>query len=138
MIKGTAGRCAIATVPQPERPKRKKKLFLTRLEPTTTSPEIEKYLMTTAKLEYVKVFQLKTKHQSYSSFCIVVNENEFTQIKSPAIWPEHTLCSEYLGPLFKDRLLKLDEDENDFALVRRSMEKEPQNTIEEPTANHIF
>jgi hypothetical protein len=119
---GKASGSTLAAITPPERPPRRKKLFLSRLRPEINSAAVKRHVESNITIDAVDVFQLKTKRSEYASFCVVVNEVDFEKINDPVLWPENSIYCEYFGPLFKDRLLQPEEDPKDFAFQRSRME----------------
>lgn len=83
---------------------RKRALFVSRFSASVSCDSV-KELLSGLQLSSLEVKQLKTKHPSYSSFYISVNESDLPAVNSPDVWPVGVLISPFYGSP-KGRLLK--------------------------------
>lgn len=77
----------------------KKELFITRLDPETTSDDIEKFLLNDLNLTYAKCTKLKTKFDTYSSFHAYIETDEFHLVNHEDVWPDGILVKPFFGKL---------------------------------------
>ncbi|KAF6207679.1 hypothetical protein GE061_016126 [Apolygus lucorum] len=73
-----------------------KRVFVSRLDPSLTSLEIKSHLQTNATI-FRGCIQLKTKYDSYSSFCVECGEEDFEALMSPDLWPRDSIIAEFRG-----------------------------------------
>lgn len=87
----------------------KKELFVTRLDPTTTTQDLDNYLLNNLKLglNSFKCNKLKTKYDTYSSFHLLIDSNDYEKVLHEDVWPEGIL----IKPFFKKE--KISESKND-------------------------
>ncbi|KAJ4447521.1 hypothetical protein ANN_09528 [Periplaneta americana] len=71
---------------------RNKVFFVRRFAPDVTESEINQYLRS-HKLKPIKVTRLKTKHDSYASFQVEIDEQNFGSVFSAECWPEGCFVS---------------------------------------------
>jgi hypothetical protein len=107
--KSTDTNTELATVQRLPRIKYKA-MFVTGFLPSVTADAITAHLRGKVDVPELRVLRLKTRHQSYNSFHVSVEESAFSKINSPDIWPTECLFSEFFGRLFVD-LLHPDEKE---------------------------
>lgn len=67
-----------------------KAVFVTKLVPSTTSAQVFAHLFGLGTAPIV-CKRLKTKHDSYASFYVAVDDACFQRLKDPALWPRHCL-----------------------------------------------
>ncbi|KAI5735128.1 hypothetical protein M8J77_014587 [Diaphorina citri] len=90
--------------------------FATRLSPSITADELANDLLKdVADLTSVKCCKLKTKHHSYSSFHVVVPEEQKQLVSCDAAWPEGAFVKEFSGRLLQSYVLEsFDSSTNEF------------------------
>jgi hypothetical protein len=83
-------------------------LFVTRFDACVTNNEIIDYLKENGNLSPLNCVKLKTKFPGYSSFYILVNQNEYDLIANPSFWPEGVLYTQFYGKLKEDTVIHKD------------------------------
>ena len=91
---GTSGRGNLKVVPP--RFTRVKRIFVSRLAPSTSEQNIKEFLSNELKID-VNCIKLKTKHESYASFCIEANEEHYEALVSPDLWDAGVLLFPFFG-----------------------------------------
>ena len=86
-----------------KKPPRSKAIFVTRLAPGTSQNLIENHLKSNIKIPTAICSKLKTKHDTYSSFHISVEESDIDKIMDPNSWPEGALLTTYFGKLNEEQ-----------------------------------
>lgn len=76
-----------------------KELFVSRLDPTTSTQDLEKFVLTSFNLKSLKCTKLKTKYVSYASFHLLIDSEDFNKIHHEDLWPEGVLVKPFLGRL---------------------------------------
>ena len=69
-------------------------VFVSRLSPSTSVNNLQDYVLNKAKLR-VKCFQLKSRHDSYKSFRIIVSDEHRDRLLVPTIWPQHVVVRQF-------------------------------------------
>lgn len=110
-LRGTRLSSSLRTVVKTQ----KKAFFITRLDPGTQPGEIERFLKDEFSIEFVVCTRLRTKFDSYSSFHVLVNKNDFDKLNHDEVWPEGILATPYLGQLKNEKKYTFnnDNDNND-------------------------
>lgn len=80
------------------RPRPPKAMFLTKLRPSTTSAQVAKHLCSVGAVP-IMCKRLKTRHDSYASFYVAVDDVCFEKLRDPALWPRHCLFKPFRGEL---------------------------------------
>lgn len=93
---------------------KRKALFVSRFSATVSCDNL-KELLNGLHLPSLEIKQLKTKHPSYSSFYISVNESDFSSINSPEVWPVGVLISPFYGSP-KGRIIEPSQPPEDGAV----------------------
>jgi hypothetical protein len=92
--------CSLKTVPAFGRSnnssKQVKKIFVSRFPPDTTEVQIGSHILESAGVE-IKATKLKTKRDTYSSFCIEAEPSKYEPLMDPGVWPMGTLIMPFLG-----------------------------------------
>jgi hypothetical protein len=83
---------------------RSKALFVSRFSPEVTADDVCKTLKEQLSLKKLVCTRLKTKFSTYSSFHILVNEDEFSLINDAGVWPSGCLIAPYYGKLTPDQI----------------------------------
>lgn len=88
--------------------------FATRMNPTTTAVELAKDLLKDVEnLTSVKCCKLKTKHPSYSSFHVVVPEEQKQLVCGEEAWPEGAFVKLFSGRLLDSYILESYDSQSD-------------------------
>jgi hypothetical protein len=66
--------------------------------------EVEKSLKDQLQLASLTCTRLKTKHNSYASFHVSVNEDDFPLINNTGVWPNGVLVAPYYGRLSPEQI----------------------------------
>ena len=69
-------------------------VFVSRLRPTTDIKALQDYVLDKTNIR-VKCFELKSKHDSYKSFRILVGDGHRSKLLVPSIWPQHVVVRQY-------------------------------------------
>ncbi|CAN7990985.1 unnamed protein product [Ixodes hexagonus] len=83
--------------------KRRMALFVTKLAPETTCGDISSHLSSLC-IEKLECRRLKTRHNTYSSFHVSVDAEDFDKLSDPAVWPKSCLFKPFRGTLREDLL----------------------------------
>lgn len=90
-----------------------KAVFVTKLVPSTTSAQVFEHLSGVGAAPIV-CKRLKTRHDSYASFYVAVDDACFERLKDPALWPRHCLFKPFRGELHEKMIhaeqQRLDDD----------------------------
>ncbi len=69
-------------------------VFVSRLSPNTTVNSLQDYVLNKSNI-HVRCFELKSRHDSYKSFRIIVSDEHKNKLLVPAIWPQHVVIRPY-------------------------------------------
>jgi hypothetical protein len=83
-------------------------LFVSRFGPEVTAQDIKNSLEEQLKLTSLSCTRLKTKFNSYASFHISVNEDDFPLINNTGVWPNDCLIAPFYGRLNDDQIYRPD------------------------------
>ncbi|CAN7944991.1 unnamed protein product [Ixodes hexagonus] len=83
--------------------KRRMALFVTKLAPETTYGDISSHLSSLC-IEKLECRRLKTRYNTYSSFHVSVDAEDFDKLSDPAVWPKSCLFKPFRGSLREDLL----------------------------------
>jgi hypothetical protein len=83
-------------------------LFVSRFGPEVTAQDIKNSLEEQLKLTSLSCTRLKTKFNSYASFHISVNEDDFPLINNTSVWPSGCLIAPFYGRLNADQIYRPD------------------------------
>lgn len=78
------------------RPPNTRAIFVSKLSAKTTSGQLRAHLAT-VDVTPVSCKRLKTKHDSYSSFCVTVDGESFERLGDPSLWPKGCLFKPFQG-----------------------------------------
>ncbi|CAN7976648.1 unnamed protein product [Ixodes persulcatus] len=78
---------------------RKAALFVSRLAPDTTASDVLLLVEPLLKGNPICCFKMKTKHETYSSFHVEVNQDSFEVINRPEVWPDGCIFHPFFGRL---------------------------------------
>ncbi|KAI5721249.1 hypothetical protein M8J77_018115 [Diaphorina citri] len=82
-------------------------LFVTRIAPETSSQKLgETLLSSVPDLTSVRCSKLKTKHESYTSFHVVVPDHQSSLVSCEEAWPEGALIKRFSGKLLKSYVVE--------------------------------
>ena len=84
----------------------KSHLFITRFHPDTNPKDINDYL-TSSNIQFIKVYPVKSKFNSYTSFCIECNSSDFKNLQEPSQWPSGIL----IMPFKSSKIIHPDDTE---------------------------
>lgn len=98
-VKPTEGRNTVSKLSCVPRQPRRRALFISRLNPHTTESDITESLAGVLKGKWMKCTKLATKHDSYASFHVLVENDDFDEINTPDIWPAGCLFRPFFGIL---------------------------------------
>lgn len=104
--------CMKSTALKPAKKIKKKELFISRLDPSTTTIEIESFLLNNLKIKNAKCTKLKTKYLTYSSFHLSINADDYVKVHHEDVWPEGILIKNFVGKLI-DHNSKNDHHQED-------------------------
>lgn len=76
-----------------------KELFVSRLDPSTSTQDLENFILNTLNLKFVKCTKLKARYESYSSFHLLINSEDFNKVHHEDVWPAGILIKPFLGKL---------------------------------------
>lgn len=93
------GRNSKSTLTAVVRPPRQRALFVTRLAPGTTTLDLTSSLKDLLNGVEVTCTQLPSRHPSYSSFHVAIEEQHSDGINTPEAWPEGCLFRPFFGTL---------------------------------------
>lgn len=99
------GTSAVSNLKVISKVSRNKAVFVSRFAPDVTESEINQYLRS-RNLKPIKVTRLKTKHDSYASFHVEIDEQNFGSVFSAECWPEGCFVSEFYGVLRNEQLFQ--------------------------------
>jgi hypothetical protein len=80
----------------PPRFTRVKRIFVSRLETTTTENFLQELIKSEMQLD-VNCIRLKTKYDTYASFCIETSEENYEALMAPEAWDEGVLLFPFYG-----------------------------------------
>lgn len=101
---GAADTTLISVVQRLKRPRR---IFVSKLSPCTTSAQLTAHL-SSVDVTPLSCQRLKTKYDSYSSFCVTVSEDSFQHLADPSLWPKDCLFKPFRGKLLPEMILTTD------------------------------
>jgi hypothetical protein len=84
-------------------------LFVSRFGPEVTAQDIKSLLQDQLKLTSLCCTRLKTKFNSYASFHISVNEEDFPLINNTGVWHNGCLIAPFYGRLNADQIYRPDD-----------------------------
>jgi hypothetical protein len=93
-----------ANLPIVFKKERSKALFISRFSPEDLASDIENSVKEQISLKRLGCSRLKTKFNSYSSFIISVNEEDFSLINNTGVWPSGCLIAPFYGKLTSDQI----------------------------------
>jgi hypothetical protein len=96
--------CLPATTKKPKL----KSLFISRLGPDVSASDVENYLQAHLNLSSLTCTKLKTKFNSYSSFCVSVTEDDFPLVNDSGAWPNGCLIAPFYGRLSPEQIYTLE------------------------------
>ncbi|XP_070532996.1 uncharacterized protein [Ptychodera flava] len=76
----------------------RKRVFVSRLRPETDTEHLVRYIRETMRIDTIDCDKLKTKYDSYASFCIAVRPDNFESLMNPDVWPEGVLIRKFYQP----------------------------------------
>ncbi|PSN36363.1 hypothetical protein C0J52_22872, partial [Blattella germanica] len=83
---------------------RGKAIFVSRFAPEVTVTQISDHL-SEMNLKPMQISKLRTKHDTYSSFHVEVEENNFEKLFNAACWPEGCFVSPFYGRLKAEQII---------------------------------
>lgn len=94
------------------RPPSSRAIFVSKLSANTTSAQLLAHL-STVQVTPLSCKRLRTKYDSYSSFCVTVNEECFRRLSDPSMWPKGCLFKPFQGKVHPGMLHSSEITEND-------------------------
>lgn len=85
-------------------PKRPKLVFVSKLSPSTTAEQLQAHL-SSVNVAPLFCHRLKTKYETYASFCVGVDDMYFQRLCDPCTWPSDCLFKPFRGRLHSDMIL---------------------------------
>lgn len=85
-------------------PKRPKLVFVSKLSPSTTAEQLQAHL-SSVNVAPLFCHRLKTKYETYASFCVGVDDMYFQRLCDPSTWPSDCLFKPFRGRLHSDMIL---------------------------------
>jgi hypothetical protein len=122
------GVSSLISLPVIAKPVRSKALFVSRFSPKVTADDVHKTLKEQLSLKRLVCTKLKTKLNTYSSFHILVMEDDFSQINNTDVCPSGCLIAPYYGKLTPDQIFNLSTPEARAPVASI-------NTVAEPAGN---
>ena len=89
----------------------KKRVFVSRIAPNFSAEALYNCLSSRISAS-LSVVQLKTLHDSYSSFCLYVDENDEKILLSADFWAEGTVIKSFYGRISEDRIVSRYDGKN--------------------------
>uniref|UniRef100_A0A8D8THM5 Uncharacterized protein n=1 Tax=Cacopsylla melanoneura TaxID=428564 RepID=A0A8D8THM5_9HEMI len=80
--------------------------FVTRINPVVSAEVLSRDLISFANELLIKCCKIKTKHSTYSSFHIVVPEDQKHLVSGSEAWPEGVLVKPFVGKLLNEYILE--------------------------------
>ena len=81
----------------------KKRIFISRIAPGFTAQAL--YAAVKPKLQSsLSVIRLRTLHESYSSFCLLVNDVDEKTLLSAQFWADGTIIKPFFGRLLEEKI----------------------------------
>ncbi|CAN7943357.1 unnamed protein product, partial [Ixodes pacificus] len=102
---GASVACKLSVAPSSSR---RRALFVTKLDPVTTSTDIVGHLCS-LDVENLKCHRLKTRYNTYASFHVSVAAEDFEKLSDPALWPKDCLFKPFRGALRQELLHSSEE-----------------------------
>ena len=93
-----------ASLPTVVKKERTKALFVSRFCPEVSAADVEKSLKEQLSLKKLICTRLKTKFNTYSSYHVLVLEDEFPLINNTGVWPTGCLIAPFYGKLKPDQM----------------------------------
>ncbi|KDR12811.1 hypothetical protein L798_13273 [Zootermopsis nevadensis] len=97
-----------ASLPIDSKMVRSKALFVSRFSPEATAADVDKSLKEQLSLKRLVCTRLKTKFNFYTSFHILVNEEDFPLVNNTGVWPNGCLIAPFYGKLTPDQVYSPD------------------------------
>jgi hypothetical protein len=92
------------SLPVVSKKERSKALFVSRFNPDVTTVDIEESLKEQLSLKRLVCTRLKTKFNTYASFHVLVNEDDFPLVNNIGVWPNGCLIAYFFGRLSPDQI----------------------------------
>lgn len=80
---------------------------MTGLSPKTTSMDLRDYL-SSADITAIRCHRLKTRFQTYASFYLSLDVDDFNRLQDPSFWPADCLVKPFRG-IFRTELVHASE-----------------------------
>ncbi|KAM7292690.1 hypothetical protein ISCGN_025828 [Ixodes scapularis] len=101
-VKASVGSAKASKLRVVAKPPRKRALFVSRLHPETTSDELSEIVSSALGCQSFSCTKLAARYDTYASFHVIVNEEDFEKLVCPDLWPEGCLFRPFLGRLRVD------------------------------------
>jgi hypothetical protein len=92
------------SLPVVSKKERSKALCASRFSPEVTTVDIEESLKEQLSLKRLVCTRLKTKFNTYASFHVLVNEDDFPLVNNISVWPNGCLIAPFFGRLSPDQI----------------------------------
>jgi hypothetical protein len=98
------GRRNLASLPIVSKQERSKALFISHFSSEVTNVDIEKSLKEQLSLKRLVCIRLKNKFDTYASFHISLNEEDFPLINNTGVWPNGCFIALFYGKITTDQV----------------------------------
>lgn len=99
-------------------------LFISRLSTETTSDDVTSYMKDELHVVPIKCTPLKTKFNTYNSFHIVVDANNFDKVNNCDAWPSGVMAKPFFGRLYDD-MIRGNSDIGDKSIINDTHSQNP-------------
>jgi hypothetical protein len=96
------------SLPVISKKERSRALFVSRFSPEVTTVEIEESLKEQLSLKRLVCTRLKTKFDTYASFHVLVNEDDFPLVNNIGVWPNGCLIAPFFARLTPEQIYSAD------------------------------
>lgn len=97
------GKSKTASLKTASRSPKKAAVFVSRLDQSTQSREVEDFLLD-LNLTHLVCTKMKTKYNTYSSFHVEVLESELNILLDESVWPDGSIVTKFFGRLRRDQI----------------------------------
>lgn len=101
-VKASVGSAKASKLRVVAKPPRKMALSVSRLHPETTSDELPEIVSSALGCQSFSCTKLAARYDTYASFHVLVNEEDFEKLVCPDLWPEGCPFRPFLGRLRVD------------------------------------
>lgn len=110
---GASAMTGLVVVNPPKRPKPAHKVMLvSKLCPSPTAEQLQAHL---SSVSVAPLFcrRLRTRYNTYASFCVGVDDQGFQRLTDPCMWPADCLFKPFRGKLYPDMILSPNQTHRD-------------------------